>query len=396
MNLVSTFIKYTFVAFILLDCTGTNNNLIFGSSQTTTTAVHALGSPTGTPNISSSSTNEKNHHTNSGSSLSASQSSKSMSAAAQKTIKEICRKPPRHWVGNAFHVYPVFADKAFTSELSPFLMFDYAAPKEFPPEKNPNRNRRGVGQHPHRGFETVTVAFQGEVEHADSEGNSGVIGPGDVQWMTAARGIIHEEFHSTEFSKRGGIFEMFQLWVNLPSSKKMSKPRYQPILAKDIPQVPLAIVGKSGDGDGDGDSDVCTSTVEEGYAKIIAGNFRGTEGPAKTFTPVDIWVVSLLTKQKEFELEFVEGHTTLLFVQNGSVEIQGKALNLADVAIMDRKGTKLTIRATQKNTSLLILSGEPIDEPIAARGPFVMNTQHELQQAMTDYQRGTHGFNHFK
>jgi len=321
-----------------------------------------------------------------------------MSAAAQKTIKEICRKPPRHWVGDAFHVYPVFANKAFTSELSPFLMFDYAAPKEFPPEKNPN-HRRGVGQHPHRGFETVTVAFQGEVEHADSEGNSGVIGPGDVQWMTAARGIIHEEFHSTEFSKRGGIFEMFQLWVNLPSSKKMSKPRYQPILAKDIPQVPLAIVGKSGDENdvvGNSDSDVCTSTVEEGYAKIIAGNFRGTEGPAKTFTPIDIWVVSLLTKQKEFELEFVEGHTTLLFVQNGSVEIQGKALNLADVAIMDRKGTKLTIRATQKNTPLLILSGEPIDEPIAARGPFVMNTQGELQQAMTDYQRGTHGFSNFE
>lgn len=379
MNLVPAFIKSTFIAFILLDCT--NNNLIFGSQ---TTAVHALGSPI-------SSKNEKNHPISS-------QYSKAMSAAAQKTIKEICRKPPRHWVGDAFHVYPVFANKAFTSELSPFLMFDYAAPKEFPPEKNPN-HRRGVGQHPHRGFETVTVAFQGEVEHADSEGNSGVIGPGDVQWMTAARGIIHEEFHSTEFSKRGGIFEMFQLWVNLPSSKKMSKPRYQPILAKDIPQVPLAIVGKSGDENdvvGNSDSDVCTSTVEEGYAKIIAGNFRGTEGPAKTFTPIDIWVVSLLTKQKEFELEFVEGHTTLLFVQNGSVEIQGKALNLADVAIMDRKGTKLTIRATQKNTSLLILSGEPIDEPIAARGPFVMNTQGELQQAMTDYQRGTHGFSNFE
>jgi len=380
MNLVPAFIKSTFIAFILLDCT--INNLIFGSQ---TTAVYALGSP----NISSN--NEKNHPISS-------QYSKAMSAAAQKTIKEICRKPPRHWVGDAFHVYPVFANKAFTSELSPFLMFDYAAPKEFPPEKNPN-HRRGVGQHPHRGFETVTVAFQGEVEHADSEGNSGVIGPGDVQWMTAARGIIHEEFHSTEFSKRGGIFEMFQLWVNLPSSKKMSKPRYQPILAKDIPQVPLAIVGKSGDENdvvGNSDSDVCTSTVEEGYAKIIAGNFRGTEGPAKTFTPIDIWVVSLLTKQKEFELEFVEGHTTLLFVQNGSVEIQGKALNLADVAIMDRKGTKLTIRATQKNTSLLILSGEPIDEPIAARGPFVMNTQGELQQAMTDYQRGTHGFSNFE
>ncbi len=283
----------------------------------------------------------------------------------------------------------VFANKAFTSELSPFLMFDYAAPKEFPPSKDA-RHRRGVGQHPHRGFETVTIAFQGEVEHADSAGNTGVIGPGDVQWMTAARGIIHEEFHSTEFTKNGGIFEMCQLWVNLPKNKKMSKPRYQPILAKDIPTVPLINVGGTdnvGQVPSENDEDgVCT--IEEGYAKIIAGEMRGVKGPAKTFTPMNLWVVALLTKQKEFELDFVDGHTTLVFVQNGAVEVQGKLLNQADVAIMSRGGSKLVVRATQKNTSLLILSGEPIDEPIAARGPFVMNTQAELRQAMTDYQRG--------
>jgi len=319
----------------------------------------------------------------------------SSTGTIQKTIREICRKPPKHWVGDGFHVYPVFANKAFTSELSPFLMFDYAAPKHFPPEKNPSssrsNHRRGVGQHPHRGFETVTIAFEGEVEHADSAGNSGIIGPGDVQWMTAGKGIIHEEFHSTEFSKKGGIFEMCQLWVNLPSRQKMTKPRYQPILAKDIPQVPLLSVHH--DAADEEDDDVCS--LDEGYAKVIAGDFRGTKGPARTHTPVNLWIVTLLTKNKEFELEFVEGHNTIVFVRNGGVQIQGRELNIADVAILEREGTKLVVKATQKNTSLLVLSGEPIDEPIAARGPFVMNTQRELQQAMMDYQEGKHGFKHF-
>jgi len=304
----------------------------------------------------------------------------------QKTVREICRKPPKHWVGNGFHVYPVFANKAFTSELSPFLMFDYAAPKEFPPSKS--RDRRGVGQHPHRGFETVTIAFQGEVEHADSVGHTDVIKPGDVQWMTAGRGIVHEEFHSTEFSNRGGVFEMCQLWVNLPKSKKMTKAGYQPILAKDIPQVPLVVSETSNE-----EAKICT--IDEGHARIIAGEFNGVKGPAKTFTPINLWIVNLLTKEKDFELDFKEGHTTVIFVRSGSVKVQGKSLNTADVAIMDRAGSKLTVKAIEKNTSLLILSGEPIDEPIASRGPFVMNTQEELRQAMIDYQRGTHGFKHF-
>ena len=155
--------------------------------------------------------------------------------STSKTIKEIFRKPSNHWVGNGFNVIPVFADRAFTKEISPFLMFDYAAPKQFPPTSK----RLGVGQHPHRGFETVTLAFQGEVEHADSQGNTGVIGPGDVQWMTAARGIVHEEFHSKQFAKNGGTFEMCQIWVNLPAQQKMIEPRYQPILDTDIPKAPL-------------------------------------------------------------------------------------------------------------------------------------------------------------
>jgi len=305
---------------------------------------------------------------------------------SQKSIKEICRKPPAHWVGDGFHVFPVFANKAFTSELSPFLMFDYAAPKVFPPSTS--SKRRGVGQHPHRGFETVTIAFQGEVEHRDSTGNSGVIGPGDVQWMTAAKGIIHEEFHSTKFSAQGGPFEMCQLWVNLPSHKKMTEPRYQPILNKDIPKVPLQSISNGSDGD------VCTDN-EDGWVRVIAGDFNGTKGPAMTFTPVNLWDIGLTKKDKEFELVFEEGHNTLVFVRRGSVEVQGKALGLADVAIMEKAGRKLTVKSTQEDTSLLILSGEPIDEPIAARGPFVMNTNSELSEAMRDYQFGMNGFDHF-
>jgi len=276
----------------------------------------------------------------------------------------------------------VFAEKAFTNELSPFLMFDYAAPKQFSPSKT--GQHRGVGQHPHRGFETVTIAFQGEVEHKDSNGNSGVIGPGDCQWMTAGRGIVHEEYHSEEFTRKGGMFEFCQLWVNLPKVDKMKKSRYQAILNESIPKVAL----RSTDG-------VCLDeqkALEDGYARIIAGEFQGKKGPAKTFSPVNLWDVVLLNKNKTFELDIPDGHNSLVFVRRGAVEVQGKALGLADVAIMNRNGEKFTVKATEKNTSLLIMSGEPIDEPIAARGPFVMNTQKQLNDAMQDFQRGLNGF----
>lgn len=313
----------------------------------------------------------------------------------QKTVKEIFRKPRPHWVGDGFKVFPVFADKAFTSELSPFLMFDYAAPHQFAPAFG--GKRRGVGQHPHRGFETVTIAFQGEVEHRDSKGNSGVIGPGDCQWMTAARGIIHEEFHSHSFAKSGGTFEMCQLWVNLPMNYKMSEPKYQPILDKDIPKVPLkAKTEKSASDSSEKECIDGDQARKDGYARIIAGNFRGVEGPARTFTPVDLWDIIIFNTDQEFELELPEGHTTMVFVRRGGVEVEGKDLFLADVAIMNREGTKLVVRATEEDTSILVLSGAPIvGEPIAARGPFVMNTQHELMEAMRDYQRGLNGFEHF-
>eukprot|EP00039_Didymoeca_costata_P006352 m.89459 g.89459 ORF g.89459 m.89459 type:complete len:316 (+) comp13222_c0_seq1:137-1084(+) len=296
-------------------------------------------------------------------------------AMKQKTIREILRKPRPHWVGDGFHVFPVFADKAFTKELSPFLMFDYASPKHFPKTSK----RLGVGQHPHRGFETVSIAFHGEIEHADNQGNRGVIKEGEVQWMTAARGIVHEEFHSTQFAKKGGLFEMCQLWVNLPAKHKMSPPRYQPITKSQIQETPL--VPATGT--------TCTDdNSNDGTVRIIAGEFNGVKGPAETFTPVNMWDVNISTVDKLFEFDIISGHNTLVFVRRGAIDVQGSSLTLADVAILSLEGDKFFVEAKEKDTQLLILSGEPIDEPIANRGPFVMNTQEELVQAMRDYSAG--------
>jgi hypothetical protein len=291
----------------------------------------------------------------------------------------------------------VFSNKAFTNELSPFLMFDYAAPKEFPPTTS--RKQRGVGQHPHRGFETVTIAFQGEVEHADSAGNRGIIGPGDVQWMTAARGIVHEEFHAKEWSKNGGIFEMCQLWVNLPSKFKMTKPKYQPILNNDIPKAELLPVAVKDDNNQD--EKVCSTEssipFENGFVRIIAGEFQNVKGPANTFTPINMWDVCILNQKLTFEFTIPEGHTTLVFVRRGKIKVRGDGgndavLNLADMVIMSESGSSLRLQSQEEDTSVLILTGEPIDEPIAARGPFVMNTNQELMEAFTDYQNGRNGF----
>ncbi|MES1982129.1 MAG: pirin family protein [Pseudomonadota bacterium] len=283
-----------------------------------------------------------------------------------KKIKTVIPAPARgHWVGDGFPVRAVFADKAFTEEISPFLMFDYGGPAVF----TPTDKKRGVGPHPHRGFETVTIAFQGEIEHADSAGHRDVIGPGDVQWMTAASGIIHEEMHSDNFSKQGGAFEMAQLWVNLPAKFKMVPPRYQPVQSNDIPVVQLA-----------GDA---------GSARIIAGDFAGTPGAASTFSPVNLWDIQLRAG-KQVELTVPAGHTTLLFVRNGKLSVDGKTLAPADVALMDREGDRLSLVALE-DTSLLLMGGEPIDEPIAAQGPFVMNSAKEIRLAIMDYQSGQMG-----
>jgi len=268
-------------------------------------------------------------------------------------------------------------------------MFDYAAPKDFPPMRG--ASRRGVGQHPHRGIETITLVFQGEIEHRDSNGNNILLLPGDCQWMTAARGIVHEEFQSQEFTRQGGILELGQIWINLPQAYKLSDPKYQILRSRDIPCVPIKIRGEK-------EIDIA---VKYGYARVIAGRFRGHDGPAKTFTPIHMWEAIMLSVDKEYEFDIVKGYTTLVFVRKGGVVFvmdeghKHTTLEMADVALMNREGTSIVLKPTEVETSILILSGEPIDEPIAARGPFVMNNQQELIDAMQDYHRGQNGFSHF-
>lgn len=283
-----------------------------------------------------------------------------------KRIKTILPSTSRsHWVGNGFNVRPVFANLAFTQDISPFLMFDYAAPREFAATDE----KRGVGPHPHRGFETVTLAFQGEVEHGDSVGNRGVIAPGDVQWMTAASGIIHEEFLSREFLQRGGVLEMVQLWVNLPARYKMIAPKYQPILSRDIPVIQLP--------------------ENSGTVRVIAGNFAGTQGAASTYSPVNLWDIRLMAG-KSVELAVPEAHNSMLFVRQGKLTLGSAVLGPADLAILERDGTHVRLQA-QEDTSLLFMGGEPIAEPVVASGPFVMNTEQEIRAAMMDYQSGRMG-----
>jgi len=293
-----------------------------------------------------------------------------LAAMAAKKVKEVMLKPRRHWVGDGFHVYPVFAHKAFTQDLSPFLMFDYGSPEHFPPTKQ----QLGVGKHPHRGFETVTIAWQGEVEHGDHLGNKDVIHPGDVQWMSAAKGIVHEEYHSREFAKTGGMFEMAQFWINLPAKHKMDPPRYQPISKESIAVVDLP--------------------KGAGTVRVIAGSYEGVTGPAMTFTPIDMWEVLLQKAESSAELMFPEGHNTIVFVKRGKASVggQGDILNEQDVALLGKVGRTVPVRALADGTELLILSGEPIEEPIAFQGPFVMNTREELMQAQVDYSRGQNGF----
>jgi hypothetical protein len=229
------------------------------------------------------------------------------------------------------------------------------------------QERRGVGEHPHRGFETVTIVYEGEVEHRDSSGGGGRIGPGDVQWMTAASGLVHEEFHGREFARRGGRFEMVQLWVNLPARHKMSAPGYQEILDAAIPAVPLGDDGSR--------------------ARIIAGDFAGTKGPARTFTPVNLWDLRLAAGRRT-ELTLPDGFTTLLFVLKGRVLVNGtEPVGTAELAMFEREGRDIALEA-EEETTVLVLSGEPIDEPVVGYGPFVMNTRAEIGQAMADFQAG--------
>lgn len=273
----------------------------------------------------------------------------------------------QHWVGDGFPVRSVFTYRDFSpEETSPFLLMDYAGPADFPPSEH----IRGVGEHPHRGFETVTIVYAGEVEHRDSAGGGGLIKPGDVQWMTAASGLVHEEMHGKEFARTGGRFEMVQLWVNLPKKDKMAKPRYQGIKNDRIPRIDLP----------DG----------AGTVRVIAGAYDGHQGPAQTFTPINLWDVRLQAGQTA-HFKAPRGHTALVFALNGAVRLgSGEDLSEAEVVVLDREAEAFSLTA-QADAKVLLLMGKPLGEPVVGYGPFVMNTEGEIKQAFLEFQQGKMG-----
>ena len=283
-----------------------------------------------------------------------------------KKLLRLHQSSAMHWVGNGFPVRSVFDYNGLGRELSPFLLLDYAAPHQFPP----GTEKRGVGGHPHKGFETVTVAYQGELEHRDSSGGGGKIGAGDVQWMTAGNGIVHEEFHSGEFTRQGGTLEMVQLWVNLRAKDKSAQPGYQTLLRAQIPNVTLP--------------------QEAGVVRVIAGAFSGQKGAAKTFSPINLWDVTLRAGRTA-ELALPDGHTTAFLVLSGNVVVNGEREAAGgDLAIFERAGDRITV-AAKTGAKILVMDGEPFAEPIVGHGPFVMNTRAEIKQAFEDYQLGRMG-----
>jgi len=283
-----------------------------------------------------------------------------------KKLSFVQRNNQRHWVGDGFPVRSIFSYNDRAAELSPFLLLDYAGPATFPP----TTQRKGVGEHPHRGFETVTIVYDGEVEHRDSSGGGGLIGPGDVQWMTAAGGLVHEEYHGPGVAQRGGAFEMVQLWVNLPAKDKMATPGYQGITSASIPRIELP----------DG----------AGSVRVIAGDYNGTQGPARTFSPVNVWDVRMAAG-KRATFTVTAGYTTALFVLRGGMRLPGgESVAEAELAVLDREGETFAVEALE-DTTLLVLNGQPLNEPVVGHGPFVMNTRAEIQQAIIDYQNGKIG-----
>lgn len=283
-----------------------------------------------------------------------------------RKIVEIHRAGPQHWVGDGFPVRSVFAYDGLGRELSPFLLLDHAGPARF----SPTDRLRGVGEHPHRGFETVTIVYEGELEHRDSAGNGGRIGPGDVQWMTAASGILHEEYHSRDFARNGGTLEMAQLWVNLPARSKMAPPGYQTLLDRDIPAAKLE--------------------SEAGVLRVIAGEYQGQKGPARTFTPMNVWDLRLRAGG-HVALPLPDGHTLALVVLKGKVRINGaETADAEEVVVFEQGQGGITVEAGTDAT-VLLLSGEPLNEPIVGQGPFVMNTYDEIHQAYADYHQGRLG-----
>jgi redox-sensitive bicupin YhaK (pirin superfamily) len=283
-----------------------------------------------------------------------------------KTVSRVFTPPNPHFVGDGFRVHnfiPGIPD-LHMQRMTPFIMLDYNSKYAFPPSETP----KGVGVHPHRGFETVTIAYKGKVSHHDSSGGGGTIGEGEVQWMTAGSGVLHKEYHEVEFSKKGGDFQMVQLWVNLPSKHKMTSPKYQGIEREAIPKV----------------------TVPKGVIEVIAGNYNGQKGAASTFSPIHMYNVHL-----DFggvaDFQFPLNYTTLLIVIEGEIVVNNKDIVTVDnLAYFNDDGETFTISA-KENSKILILSGEPIQEPIAAHGPFVMNSKEEIVQAMEDFNSGKFG-----
>ncbi len=286
-----------------------------------------------------------------------------------KKIERVVSPPRPHMVGDGFRVHnfiPSGLQVGF-ERMDPFLMLDYNSIFYFPPTNEP----RGVGVHPHRGFETVTIAYKGKVAHHDSAGNSGVIEEGDVQWMTAASGILHKEYHEESFSKAGGDFQMVQLWVNLPSKDKMSPPKYQGIVNSDLQKVELP--------------------ENAGIVEVIAGEYQGIKGSAFTFTPVHLFNAKL-NKGGKASFSFPENYNTAVLVIEGNIKVNNsEEITTDSLGLLANEGEAFSVEATD-NAVVLILSGAPINEPIAAQGPFVMNTRAELVQAMNDFNMGKFGY----
>lgn len=282
-----------------------------------------------------------------------------------KKLERIIPPPPPHMVGDGFRVHNFFPSSGIQNKqrMSPFFMLDYASPYNFPPSEK----QRGVDVHPHRGFETVTIAYQGKVAHHDSAGNHGVIGEGDVQWMTAASGVLHKEYHEKDFSKKGGTFQMVQLWVNLPAQYKMSAPQYQ--------EIKKEMMGRL--------------TFEGGLLEVIAGNYKDIKGPASTFSPLHVFNLHL-ESQAEFILELPENFNTGLLAIKGSVTIQDQSVPSDHLALFQNAGSTISIKASTSAT-LLVLSGQPLDESIVAYGPFLMNSWEEIEQAVEDFNNGKFG-----
>ena len=285
----------------------------------------------------------------------------------QRSIEQIMPPPPAHMVGDGFRVHNFFPStgRMNIQRMSPFFLLDYGAKIEFPPSNTP----RGVGVHPHRGFETVTIAYKGRVAHHDSAGNAGIIGEGDVQWMTAASGILHKEYHEAEWSKVGGEFQMVQLWVNLPAKFKMSSPKYQPIRRKEFGQFTLP--------DGNG------------IIEIIAGNFNNTNGPATSFTPIEMYNARL-KKGAKVHFSLPQNYNTGFVIIEGAVIVNEKTVGTDHFVLFANDGTDIYVEATE-DAIVLILSGEPIHEPIVPYGPFVMNSKQEIVEAYDDWNSGKFG-----